>query len=422
MVFASANGINGQGLCHSESSSIRSSMSQLSPSEPPVSNSYPIAIGLIPALTHQLSMVAQVVRDGANILLEPGAGVINQNGSISQNANSFGFALEHLQALGFNLNAVLQGSEARAYQIPVDGLKYGPDVYVDKAGQVIAEIQVKAGSSTYVQKVVDAGHYMQQIVTNVENGHIQGASTVIHADGVHSIPVSQAVTQMAATHPYATAILLEAAATVGEVAGAGVSGAIVMAAIQGVLKSIHQLGPVMRGEAIADWRLLRPILETALAGLQSGFIRGAAVKVLQRLMAGNPLAVLGVTLTAEAIPVLIQLLNDEMTLATALTQIGARMLTSGMITIMVLLFPPVGLALLSTAVLQAVWAELAPDWKAEFSTVVLATGRATAAGIGAAIQELYCQPLNWFGSSAAFAQASQAELTEMNALLDTLLE
>jgi hypothetical protein len=367
-------------------------------------------------------MVAQVVRDGANTLLEPGAGVINQNGSISQNANSFGFALEHLQALGFNLNAVLQGSEARAYQIPVDGMKYGPDIYVDKAGQVIAEIQVKAGSSAYVQKVVDAGHYAQPIITNVENGHIQGASTVIQVDGVHSIPVSQAVAQMAATYPYATAILLESAATVGEVAGAGVSGAIVTAAIQGVLESIHQLGPVIRGEAIADWQLLRPIVVTALAGLQSGFIRGAAVKVLQLLMRGNPLAAVGATLTVEAMPILMQLLNNEITLETALTQVGARMLTAGIITIMVLLFPPVGLALLSASVLQAVWAELAPDWKAEFSTVMSATGRATAAGIGAAIQELCRHPLNWFGSSAAAAQASQAELTEMNALLDTLLE
>jgi hypothetical protein len=45
---------------------------------------------------------------------------------------------------------------------------------------------------------------------------------------------------------------------------------------------------VRDGAATMEWAVLKPILEKALAGLQSGFIRGAAVKVLQRLMGGNP--------------------------------------------------------------------------------------------------------------------------------------
>jgi hypothetical protein len=379
-------------------------------------------VGLIPALTRNLSVAAQAVRDGATTLTEPGAGLIGQNGSVSQNPNSFGFALEHLQALGFNLNAALKGAEARAYQIPVDGTKFGPDVYIDKAGQVIAQFQVKGGSSDYVEKMVASGNYDHPIITNAENAHVAGASTVISADGVRSIPVPKDVANMAAEHPYSTAALLEAAAGVGEVVGAGVTGAAINAAINVVLESIHQLGPVLRGEKAMEWALLQPIVEKALAGLQSGFIRGAAVKVLQRLMGGNPLAALGFTLAAEAIPTLIRLVKGETTLAQALVEVGPRMLTSGIVTVMVLLFPPVGVAMLTASVLQAIWAELAPEWAVIFKAVVEKTLRATAAGVNAAARKLRRNPLNWLGSSAASVNASSAELADMDNLLDALLE
>ncbi|XGB43056.1 MAG: hypothetical protein LVS60_04420 [Nodosilinea sp. LVE1205-7] len=71
-----------------------------------------VLVGLIPALTHNLSLAAQAVRDGATTLIQPGAGLITQVGTVSENPYSFGFALEHLQALGFNLNAALRGQIA----------------------------------------------------------------------------------------------------------------------------------------------------------------------------------------------------------------------------------------------------------------------------------------------------------------------
>jgi len=381
-----------------------------------------IWVGLIPALTRNLSIAAQVIRDGAETFVQPGAGLISQNGEISQNPNSFGFALEHLQALGFNLNAALKGSEARAYQVPVDGTKFGPDIYIDKAGQVIAEFQVKAGSSDYVQRMVDSGHYKQIVVTNAENSHLPGAATVITGDDVRSIAVSKDVAQIAANHPYSTAALLEAAANVGDVVGAGVTGAVVNAAINVVLESIHQLGPVARGEKKLEWAVLKPILEKALAGLQSGFIRGAAVKLLQRLMGGNSVAALGFTLAVEAVPSLIRLIKGEITLVQALAEIGPKMLTSGIVTLTVLLFPPVGMAFLTASKLHAVWAELAPEWARVFNLVLEKTLQATAAGVNAAARELRHNPLNWLGSSAASVNASSAELAKMDNLLDALLE
>ncbi|NJL49991.1 MAG: hypothetical protein HC929_24595 [Leptolyngbyaceae cyanobacterium SM2_5_2] len=167
---------------------------------------------------------------------------------------------------------------------------------------------------------------------------------------------------------------------------------------------------------------IQPIVEKALEGLQSGFIRGAAVKVLQRLMGGNPMVALGFTLVAEAVPTLIRPVKGETTLAQALAEVGPRMLTSGIVTVMVLLFPPVGVAMLTASVLQAVWTKLAPEWAVIFKAVVEKTLKATAAGVNAAACELRRNPLNWLGSSAASVNASSAELTDMNDLLDTLLE
>jgi hypothetical protein len=144
--------------------------------------------------------------------------------------------------------------------------------------------------------------------------------------------------------------------------------------------------------------------------------------VLQRLMGGNPLAALGFTLAAEAIPTLIRLVKGETTLAQALLEVGPRMLTSGIVTVMVLLFPPVGVAMLTASVLQAIWAELAPEWAVIFKAVVEKTLRATAAGVNAAAHELRRNPLNWLGSSAASVNASSAELADVDNLLDALLE
>ncbi|MEB3250557.1 MAG: hypothetical protein VKO01_00235 [Cyanobacteriota bacterium] len=207
-------------------------------------------MGLIPALTHNLSLTAQTIRDGATTLIEPGAGLITQARTVSENPYSFGFALEHLQALGFNLNAALQGADSRAYQIPVDGTRFGPDIYIDKAGQVIATFQVKGGSSNY--------------------------------------------------------------------------------------------------------------------------------------------------------------------------EVGPRLLTSGIVTVMVLLFPPMGMAMLTASVLLAIWAELAPEWVMVLHRVVEKTLVTGAAGVTAATRELGRAPFNWLGSSAASGHASSTHLAEMDGLLDAL--
>lgn len=323
--------------------------------------------GLIPTLTENLSLVAQTLRDGTLTLLEPGAGLINKsNHQINQNPQAFGFAFEHLQAIGFNINAAFKGSDARAYQIPPDGVtQFSPDIYIDKVGQVIAEIQAKAGSAQYVEKQVNSGHYPGDILTNSENEGIPGTTITIN-DGIKSFPISQEFATWVAGNPYLAADLMYAVATVGEIGGAGIQGATINATINILLQSIKTIGAYCRGEQDLAQDELKEILTVALDGLKSGLIRGVAIKVIQKLMRGNAFAALGFTVGAEVIPVLIQLLNEQITLEEAISITGPRVLTSGIITTVVILFPPVGVALLSGSVLQAIWQELTPQWQTHF--------------------------------------------------------
>lgn len=359
--------------------------------------------GLIPPLTENLSRAAQNLWDGATTLLEPGAGLINKSDhQISQNPHVFGFAFEHLQAIGFNINAALKGSDARAYQIPPDGVTlYSPDIYIDKVGQVIAEIQAKAGSAHYVEKQANSGHYVGNILTNSENAGILGTTITINIDGIESFPISQEFAQWVAGNPYLAANLMYTAATVSEIGGAGIQGATLNATINILLQSIKIVGAYCRGEQDLAQEELKQILTVALQGLKSGLIRGVAIKVIQKLMNGNAFAALGFTVGAEVIPVLIQLLNEQITLEEALNSVGPRVLASGLITTVVIVFPPVGLALLSGAVLQGIWQELTPQWQTVLIQTAKTAFETTQKNLQAGKEHLKQQSLHWLGRLSA---------------------
>ncbi len=125
-----------------------------------------------------------------------------------------------------------------------------------------------------------------------------------------------------------------------------------------MLQSIKTVGAYCRGEQILDKAELEKFLEVAINGLKSGFIRGAAIKVIQKLMGGNAFAALGFTLGAEVIPVLTQVLQDKMTVEQAINKVGLKVFTSG-----VIIYPPLGTVLLSASVIQAIWVEISPEWQ-----------------------------------------------------------
>lgn len=383
-----------------------------------------ITNGLIPALTDNVSTAAQTVREGASILLKPGAGLINKsNSEISQNPQAFGFAFEHLQAIGFNINAGLQQSEARAYQIPVDGTtKYSPDIYIDKVGQVIAEIQAKAGSIDYVKREVNSHHYSGDILTHSDNIGVKGTQTIIDVDGIQSFPVSQEFAQWVAENPYLAANFISVAATVGETGNAGIQGAVINASINILLQSIKALAAYCRNEQELAQAELYNLLQLSVDSLKSGLIRGIAIKVIQKLMKGNAFAALGFTVSAEVVPVLTQVMRDEISLEQGISQVGIKGLTSGIITTVVIVFPPVGMALLSGTVLQGIWEEITPEWKQPIVKTVQTTAQATQKAIEAGNQHLQKYPLDFIGSASASSATSSAEMQALQNELDFLLE
>jgi hypothetical protein len=319
---------------------------------------------LIPVLTQNLSIAAQAGRDGAQIMLTQGAGLITKSDAISRNPQSFGFAFEHLQAIGFNINAALKESAVRAYQVPADGsTKFSPDIYVELTGRIIAEIQAKTGSEGYIQQQVNSGHYAGDILTNTENTGIAGTVDRIRADGVESIPVSQGFAEWVAENPYLAASVIHASATMGEILLSGVESAVIQTEIEVLLQSIKVVGAYCRGEQALAQEEAYEIAKIVTESLKNGFIRGIAIKILQRITNSKAFASLGFTVSSTAIPVLIQVLRNEQTLQDAISQVGHQAFTAAAITPVLLLFPPIGTALISAKVLQAIWAEISPEWK-----------------------------------------------------------
>lgn len=379
--------------------------------------------GLIPSVTENISTAATTAKNCADSILNPGAGIINSNGQISQNPQAFGFAFEHLQAIGFNIQAGLENSDLRAYQIPTDGTKFGADIHVvDPVGKVIAEIQAKAGKSRYVEDQVNSGNYQDDILTNVENWDISGTTINIEVDNIKSFPVNQNVAKWVAENPYMAADLIYAAATIGEIGGAGIQGSAINSAINVLLQSIKIVGAYCRGEEELTQNELEQFLSVAIDGLKSGFIRGAAIKIIQQFSQGNAFAALGFTVGVEVIPALIKVLNDEITIEQALESVGARTFTSGIVTTLVILFPPIGITLLSLSIIQAIWSEISPEWKDYLFKVAETTVKATEKGVQAGVEHLNKNPWDFLGSSSASSTASSAEFKAMQNELDMLLD
>jgi len=150
---------------------------------------------------------------------------------------------------------------------------------------------------------------------------------------------------------------------VGDVFGEGVQGAIVNANIRLLYQSIRMGGAYCRGEQELGHEELINILKVAIEGLQGGFVRGAAIKVIQSLAGSNLVAALGFTVCTEAIPVMLKVMMNELTVEQAIAEVGPKVVTSGVITTIVLLFPQIGTVMLSVSVLQAIWEEMSPEWK-----------------------------------------------------------
>ena len=291
-----------------------------------------------------------------------------------------------------------------------------------RVGRVVAEIQAKAGKSEYVKNQVNSGNYQGDILTNVENQNISGTTINIQVEGIKSFPINRDIAQWVAENPYTAANLIYAAATIGEIGGAGIQGAAINSTINILLQSIKIVGAYCRGEQELTQIELEQFLSIAVEGLKSGFLRGAAIKTIQKLTNDTPFAALGFTVGVEVIPALIKVLKEEITIEQAIQEVGAKAFTSGVVTTLVLLFPPIGMTLLSLSIIQAIWLEISPEWKEYLLNVAQTTVKATDEGVKAGVEHLHKNPWDFLGSSAASSTASSAEFKAMQNELDMLLE
>ncbi|ERN43011.1 hypothetical protein KR51_00003240 [Rubidibacter lacunae KORDI 51-2] len=339
--------------------------------------------GLVPRLTQNITTAANAATDGAHTLIERGAGLVTGAGAITQNTNAFGFAFEHLQVIGYNIKASLSGSESRAWQIPAKGIKNEPDIYVtDAIGRTIAEVQAKVGSAEYVSRNARGGNYRgQKLVTDAANEGIPGTEVVIEVDGVRSAPIDIETAKWVAGNPYLAAQFIEVAALGGEAVSGGVVGATVNVTISALLNGIELVGAYCRGEEELAPERIQTFQRNALDALNSGFVRGVAIKLLQRLLRGNAFVTLGIMVGAEAVQVLIELLKGDVSLEEGVAIVGPQALTAGLVTTVVLIFPPVGAAFFSASILQAVWQEVTPEYKQYVIHMVAAAGGGAASGV-----------------------------------------
>lgn len=156
--------------------------------------------------------------------------------------------------------------------------------------------------------------------------------------------------------------------------------------------------------------------------MKEGFIRGAAIKIIQQLTQGNAFAALGFTVGVEVIPALLKVVNGELTIEQAIDEVGVRAFTSGVVTTLVILFPPIGVVLLSTSAIQAIWSQISPEWKNYLLNIAKTTVTATEQGVQAGVVHLNKNPWDFLGSSSASSIESSAEFKAMQSELDMLLD
>lgn len=159
----------------------------------------------------------------------------------------------------------------------------------------------------------------------------------------------------------------------GEVIGWGIEGAVLNTELRILLQGIKVAGAYCRGEQVVAESQVQDILGIAVDALKGGLVRGVTIELLQLLTGNRAIASLGLMIGTEVFPTLLQVLQGEITLQTAIAKVGLKMLTAGVVTAVVLVYPQVGLALVGAIVLKAVWDELLPDWKAPVEQSVQAT-------------------------------------------------
>lgn len=177
--------------------------------------------------------------------------------------------------------------------------------------------------------------------------------------------------------------------------GWGIEGAILNTELRVLLQAIKAAGAYCRGEQeLAQTEAWR-ILTIAFDALKGGWIRGLAISVIKALTGSSAFATLGFMVCTQLIPTLLKVMQNEMTLEEAVSQVGLRPLLAGLVTTVALLFPAIGMVLVSAVVLRAIWQEISPEWKESMQQTMTDNLKAAQQSVDALLEQVTQTTWNW---------------------------
>lgn len=177
--------------------------------------------------------------------------------------------------------------------------------------------------------------------------------------------------------------------------GWGIEGAILNTELRVLLQTIKAAGAYCRGEQELAQTEAWQILTIATDALKGGWIRGMAISVIKALTGSSAFATLGFMVCTQMIPTLLKVMQNEMTLEQAVSQVGLRPLLSGLVTTVMLLFPAIGMVLVSAVVLRAIWQEISPEWKESMQQTITENLKSAQQSVDALLEQFAQTTWNW---------------------------
>lgn len=235
---------------------------------------------------------------------KPGNGLMTQQGEISGNTNSHGFAAEFKVINTFNAQAAATESPYRAVSTESFGgsaSHNSPDIHIIdlRTGNVVDEIQVKSGSHQYVSSSISNNRYEEmQRLHNLEAGTVDGGSrsysspdqrvhVAFSGREAHQIAqdpqgyVDEQRTQVQQQVIGEKVMAVAQTLSAGAIAGAGMSTAGGFA---------ECLGAIARGDTDRSEAILRSIPSRAKDGALRCLGRAGVIAATQALLGANPVA------------------------------------------------------------------------------------------------------------------------------------
>ena len=120
-------------------------------------------------------------------------------------------------------------------------------------------------------------------------------------------------------------------------------------------ESIRVIARFYRGEEVSKEHITAS-LKVVCEAAKEGAIRGAMVKTLQLVTKKNT-AVVAVSVSIDSYSTILSYLNNEIKFEEMVAEIGISGISTAMVVILSLTYPPLGLSLLGASLMKTLWSE-----------------------------------------------------------------